>query len=64
MDLNNFILAIVAQKDNKDKVDNGATPIFYGEDEEEVEYISMLISRLTMSMVHDLGNGIYILIKH
>ena len=64
MDINDFILAIITQRENKDKVDSGSAPIFYGEDKEEVEYISMLLSRLTMSMVHDLGNGVYILIKH
>ncbi|MGM0501474.1 MAG: capping complex subunit for YIEGIA [Bacillota bacterium] len=64
MDINNFILAIVVTEKNKSKVNGGSTPVFYGENEEEVDYIAMLISRLTMSMAHDLGNGVYILIKH
>ncbi|PRX31006.1 hypothetical protein BX659_10638 [Orenia metallireducens] len=64
MDINDYILAIVTSYEDKDKVDNGSAPIFYAEDEEELEYISMMISRLTKSMVHDLGNGVYVLIKH
>ena len=64
MDLNNYILAIVTTKADKPKVNSGSTPIFYASDQQEVNYIAMLISRLTMSMAHDLGNGVYILIKH
>ena len=62
--INNNILAIVTLKEEKEKVRGGGSPIFYGEDEEEVEYLSMLIARITDSMVHDLGNGINILVKH
>ncbi|WP_018247554.1 capping complex subunit for YIEGIA [Orenia marismortui] len=64
MDINNFILAIVTLKEDKNKVEAGSAPVFYAEDDEELEYIAMMISRLTTSMVHDLGNGIYILVKH
>ncbi|MGM0369407.1 MAG: capping complex subunit for YIEGIA [Bacillota bacterium] len=64
MELNDFILAIVTTKDDQDKVDSGSTPIFYGSNKEKANYLAMLISRLTKSMVHDLGNGVYILIKH
>lgn len=64
MDINNYILAIITTKKNKNKVDSGATPVFYADNKEELEYIAQLISRLTISMVHDLGNGVYILIKH
>ena len=64
MDINNYILAIVTTNEDKDKIANGSTPVFYSDEQEELEYIAQLISRLTMSMVHDLGNGVYILIKH
>ncbi|MBM7556015.1 capping complex subunit for YIEGIA [Halanaerobacter jeridensis] len=64
MDINNYILAIVTTNEDKDKIANGSTPVFYADEQEELEYIAQLISRLTMSMVHDLGNGVYILIKH
>jgi hypothetical protein len=62
--LTNSILAIVVLKEVENKVKGGGAPVFYAEDEEELEYIAMLISRLTLSMVHNLGNGIYVLVKH
>jgi len=62
--LTNNILSIVTLKSNKDKVEGGGAPVFYVEDEEELEYVAMLISRLTLSMAHNLGNGVYILVKH
>ncbi|SJZ54347.1 capping complex subunit for YIEGIA [Selenihalanaerobacter shriftii] len=62
--LTNNILAIVTLKNNENKVDGGGSPVFYVDDEEELEYVAMLISRLTLSMAHNLGNGVYILIKH
>lgn len=62
--ITDFILAVVTTEENRNRVEPGAAPIFYAQDEEELEYISMIISRLTKSMAHDLGNGIYILIKH
>ncbi len=63
-DITDFILAIVTTERHQDKVEAGAAPLFYAQDKEELEYIAMLISRLTKSMAHDLGNGVYILIKH
>ncbi|MCG8513380.1 MAG: hypothetical protein MI740_04505 [Halanaerobiales bacterium] len=60
---NNSILAVIVQKENKAKV-AGGVPIFYTEDERELEEISMLLARLTLGMVHDLGNGVKIIMKH
>ncbi len=60
---NNSILAVIVQKENKEKV-AGGVPIFYTEDERELEEISMLLARLTLGMVHDLGNGVKIIMKH
>lgn len=62
--LTNNILAVVTLKKDGNKVDGGGCPVFYAEDEEELEQIAMLLSRLTLSMAHDLGNGVYILVKH
>lgn len=61
--LNNNILAIVTLKDNKEKI-SGGVPIFFAENKEEMEHISMLLARLTLAMVHDLGNGIKVIIRH
>ena len=62
--LTNNILAIVVLERDKSRVEAGYAPVFYAEDEKELEYVAMLISRLTFSMAHDLGNGVYILVKH
>lgn len=56
------ILAIVTT--NKDSVSASTVPVFYVEDSEKQEYMSLLISKITMGMVHDLGNGVYVIVKH
>ncbi|AZR72758.1 hypothetical protein BBF96_04735 [Anoxybacter fermentans] len=61
--LNNVILAVVVMNDKVKKVSGGA-PIFIAENEKELEKISMLISRVTMSMVHEISDGIRIIVKH
>ncbi|WP_408955932.1 capping complex subunit for YIEGIA [Natroniella sp. ANB-PHB2] len=58
------LTAFVMKKEDKEKVDSGGVPVLYASDDEELEYLSMLMARLTDTMVHDLGNGIYILINH
>lgn len=59
----NEILAIITTKENQDKV-SGGIPIFYTDNQEEMEKLSSLIARLTLGMVHDLDNGIKIIIRH
>ncbi|MCK8826546.1 hypothetical protein MWH25_02115 [Natroniella acetigena] len=56
--------AFVMKKENKEKIENGGTPVFYASDDDELEYIAMLMARITDTMAHDLGNGVYILINH
>ncbi len=63
INLNNTILAVVVREDKKSKV-TGGTPIFIVEDDQELEEMSMLISRITMSMVHEISNGIRMIVKH
>ena len=62
--LTNNIIAIITNKENIDKVGGGGAPIFYTDNNEELEQVSMLLARLTLGMVHDLGNGIRVIIKH
>lgn len=59
----NQILAIIALKKDSEKV-SGGVPIFFTEDKKEMEEVSTLLARLTLGMVHDLENGIRIIIKH
>lgn len=61
--LEDQILAIITTKENNEKV-GGGVPIFYTDDETEMEKVSMLLARLTLGMVHDLENGVKIIIKH
>jgi hypothetical protein len=61
--LTNNIIAIITCKKNRDKV-GGSAPIFYTENNQKLEEISMLLSRITLGMVHDLGNGVKVIIKH
>lgn len=55
------ILAVVTT--DKNKVGGGA-PVFYTENESELEKVANILQRATTSMAHDLGNGVYILVKH
>jgi L-lysine 2,3-aminomutase len=56
------ILAIVTT--NRDAVSSATVPVFYADTEGEKEKIALMISKITMSMVHDLQNGCYVLVKH
>ncbi len=55
------IIAIVTL--NK-KVSSATAPIFYVDSEEEQEETALLIAKVTMAMVHDLRNGVYVIVKH
>ena len=56
------IIAIVTL--DKEKVYAGSAPIFVAENEEEQQRIAMYITRITFGMVHDLGNGVLIIVRH
>lgn len=55
------ILAAVTLDESKI---TGDVPIFYAQSEEEREKIANLLSRILKAMVHDLENGVYILVRH
>lgn len=57
------ILAIITTKNKRDKV-GGGVPIFYADNDKEMDEISSLIARITLAMVHDLENGIKIIVRH
>lgn len=56
------IIAIVTT--NKDIVSSGGSPVFYAKNEEERENLAFLISKTTRGMVHDIGSGVYIVVRH
>lgn len=55
------IIAIVTS--DRELVGGGA-PIFYAKDEEEKKKIAANIGRITFGMVHELENGVLIIVKH
>jgi len=42
----------------------GGAPIFYVSSLAEKERVAQYLSRITRGMVHDLGNGVYIIVRH
>ncbi len=42
----------------------GSSPVFIAKDKEEANRIGLLLSRILKAMVHDLENGVYIVVKH
>ncbi|MDD2573470.1 MAG: hypothetical protein WCS98_01320 [Bacillota bacterium] len=56
------ILAIVTT--DRERVIHSAAPVFYAGDEEERERVALLLSKVTLGMVHDLENGCLIIVKH
>lgn len=61
--LKETILAVVT-RDKSTVSPGGGAPVFYVNNEEELEKVAMYISRVTTGMVHDLENGTYLIIKH
>lgn len=55
------ILAIITM--NKEIVGGGA-PIFFAENEEDQHRLVLYLSRIMKAMVHDLENGVYVLVRH
>lgn len=56
------IVAIVTSQ--RDRVGPGGAPIFIASDEREAQAMATILSRITSAMVHDLGSGVYVLVKH
>lgn len=55
------ILAVITT--NMEMVSGGA-PIFFARNEEEMETVAGYLSTILDAMVHDLGNGSYIVVRH
>lgn len=62
VEIDKFVLAIVAQQ--RDKVGGCGTPIFYAENQEEQDKIATYLARITSGVIHDLENGVYIIVRH
>ncbi len=57
------LLAVVTTNRDKDKI-TGDIPVFIAENQEEKEQIAYYLSKTLDAMVHDLGNGLYYIVKH
>ncbi|MGI6035721.1 MAG: capping complex subunit for YIEGIA [Limnochordia bacterium] len=55
------IFAVITEEAQKV---GGGLPIFYVDSSEEKERVAMYISRITGGVIHDVGNGTYIVVIH
>ncbi len=55
------LLAVVTL--NKEAV-GGDVPIFFASTEEEQARIAGTLAQVMKAMVHDVGNGVYVIVKH
>lgn len=55
------IVALVSLNKN---VSSATAPIFFVDSEEKQEETALLIAKITMGMVHDLRNGVYVVVRH
>ncbi len=62
MEIKDSILAVVTT--NKDKIIHSGVPVFYEDNKKDMERVALLISKVTMAMVHNLENECMIVVKH
>ncbi|PKM41558.1 MAG: hypothetical protein CVV03_12285 [Firmicutes bacterium HGW-Firmicutes-8] len=55
------LLAVVTL--NKEAV-GGDIPIFFASTQEEQAAVAATLSQVLKAMVHDIGNGVYIIVRH
>ncbi len=55
------IIAIITLNN---KVQSATAPVFYVDSEKEQEETALLIAKITLGMVHDLRNGVYVVVRH
>ncbi len=60
--ISNFILAVITL--DASLVGTGGAPVFIARDIAEQDRIATYLARITSGVVHDLENGVYILVKH
>lgn len=59
-ELSKVILAVITQ----DPQLVGGAPVFIASSQEEQERIALYLSRVLDGMVHDLGNGVFVIVNH
>ncbi|MFZ5639723.1 MAG: capping complex subunit for YIEGIA [Bacillota bacterium] len=59
--MNEELMAVVTIDDTNV---GGDVPIFFAKTQEEQAQIAQTLAKVLRAMVHDLGNGVYIIVKH
>lgn len=63
--LNKVVLATIVLPHSKDLVlSGGAGPVFVAANKEEQQRVALYMSRITEGVVHDLENGVLVVVKH
>ncbi|HHW74728.1 MAG TPA: hypothetical protein GX744_05675 [Firmicutes bacterium] len=60
--ISKYILAVITL--DPSLVSGGGAPVFVARDRIEQDRIATYMARITEGVVHDLENGVYILVKH
>lgn len=56
------IVAVVTL--HPETIKGGGVPVFVASDEERLERMAILLSKMTRGMVHDLEGGTYVIVRH
>ena len=57
------LIAVVVLGQDVERV-RGSVPIFVTADEAELARVTLYLSKIFKAMVHDLENGVYLIVKH
>ncbi len=60
--LTKIIIAVVTT--DKDTILGGGAPIIYAKNKKQQEQMAVTIARITEGVVHELDNGLKIIVKH
>lgn len=61
MELTSAVLAVIAQDP---QIVSGGAPIFIASSQAEQEKIALYLSKILKGMIHELGNGVMIIVNH
>lgn len=60
--LEKYILAVVTTSGKG--VDGGGAPVFYTENDEQLQEISFALEKILDGMAHELPNGMMVIVRH
>jgi hypothetical protein len=62
IEIKDYLLAIITI--NPENVRGGGCPVFLAKDEEQQQKLGLYLARILGGIVHDLENGVYLIVKH